>query len=97
MAQTHVASHSSDDHRRTTAGKIWPLALGSIGVAYGDIGTSPLYAFKEATGHAMAHGLTGSAAVLGGFALLLAGCGDNRESSFKKVASEKEAGLKRLT
>ena len=71
MAQTHVASHSSDDHRRTTAGKIWPLALGSIGVAYGDIGTSPLYAFKEATGHAMAHGLTGSAAVLGVLSLIL--------------------------
>ena len=25
----------------------WTLALGSIGVVYGDIGTSPLYAFKE--------------------------------------------------
>src|SRR5215471_12821346 len=35
----------------------WSLALGSIGVVYGDIGTSPLYAFREAvlaatgTGH----------------------------------------------
>jgi len=26
----------------------WSLALGSIGVVYGDIGTSPLYAFREA-------------------------------------------------
>ena len=26
----------------------WPLALGSIGVVYGDIGTSPIYAFREA-------------------------------------------------
>ena len=25
------------------------LTLGSIGVVYGDIGTSPLYAFKEST------------------------------------------------
>src|SRR5512135_1718822 len=25
-----------------------PLALGSVGVVYGDIGTSPLYAFREA-------------------------------------------------
>ena len=25
----------------------WALALGSIGVVYGDIGTSPLYAFRE--------------------------------------------------
>jgi K+ transporter len=27
---------------------LWSLALGSIGVVYGDIGTSPLYAFREA-------------------------------------------------
>lgn len=26
----------------------WPLTLGSIGVVYGDIGTSPIYAFREA-------------------------------------------------
>src|SRR5262245_41128697 len=26
----------------------WTLTLGSIGVVYGDIGTSPLYAFREA-------------------------------------------------
>ena len=25
----------------------WALALGSVGVVFGDIGTSPLYAFKE--------------------------------------------------
>jgi KUP system potassium uptake protein len=28
--------------------KLWGLALGSIGVVYGDIGTSPLYALREA-------------------------------------------------
>jgi KUP system potassium uptake protein len=28
--------------------RFWGLALGSIGVVYGDIGTSPLYAFREA-------------------------------------------------
>ena len=27
--------------------RVWTLALGSIGVVYGDIGTSPLYALKE--------------------------------------------------
>jgi len=32
---------------RSHAG-LWGLALGSIGVVYGDIGTSPLYAFREA-------------------------------------------------
>ena len=33
------------------------LTLGAIGVVFGDIGTSPLYAFKEALGQASAHGL----------------------------------------
>jgi KUP system potassium uptake protein len=32
---------------RSSAG-LWGLALGSIGVVYGDIGTSPLYALREA-------------------------------------------------
>jgi KUP system potassium uptake protein len=32
---------------RSSAG-LWGLALGSIGVVYGDIGTSPLYAFRVA-------------------------------------------------
>ena len=30
------------------------LALAALGVVYGDIGTSPLYAFKEAFAHGMA-------------------------------------------
>jgi KUP system potassium uptake protein len=30
----------------------WVLALGSIGVVFGDIGTSPLYALREALAHA---------------------------------------------
>jgi KUP system potassium uptake protein len=32
------------------------LTLGSIGVVYGDIGTSPLYAFKESLSAASAGG-----------------------------------------
>jgi KUP system potassium uptake protein len=28
-------------------GKLWPLALGALGVAFGDIGTSPLYAIQQ--------------------------------------------------
>ncbi len=34
------------------------LTLGAIGVVYGDIGTSPLYAFREALGQAAAGGIT---------------------------------------
>ena len=27
--------------------RLWPLALGALGIVYGDIGTSPLYAVAE--------------------------------------------------
>ena len=33
----------ADGHRSG----FWKLALGSVGVVYGDIGTSPLYALRE--------------------------------------------------
>jgi KUP system potassium uptake protein len=39
---------SSADHHRAGTGA---LALGALGVVYGDIGTSPLYAFREAFEH----------------------------------------------
>ena len=45
--------------------------LGSIGVVYGDIGTSPLYAFREAVAAASAGGETTSHAVLGVISLIL--------------------------
>ena len=32
-------------------GGFWALAVGSVGVVYGDIGTSPLYAFRESIAH----------------------------------------------
>jgi KUP system potassium uptake protein len=34
----------------------WPLALGSVGVVYGDIVTSPLYVLKESLAAAAAGG-----------------------------------------
>jgi KUP system potassium uptake protein len=39
-----IAGHG-DAHPTTS---FWTLALGSVGVVYGDIGTSPLYALREA-------------------------------------------------
>lgn len=50
----------------------WSLVLGSLGVVYGDIGTSPLYAFREAL-HAAAGGATLSdpTTVLGVLSLML--------------------------
>jgi KUP system potassium uptake protein len=49
----------------------WGLTLGSIGVVFGDIGTSPLYAFREAV-HGAAHGgQVTPAIVLGVLSLIL--------------------------
>ena len=47
----------------------WALALGSVGVVFGDIGTSPLYAFKEAITAASHHG-TVAEATLGVLSLI---------------------------
>src|SRR5260370_21446482 len=48
------------------------LLIGSIGVVYGDIGTSPLYALREAVVAASAGGAVNpQAAVLGGVSLIL--------------------------
>ncbi len=48
----------------------WALALGSVGVVFGDIGTSPLYAFKEAITAAAHRGLTTAEAALGVLSLI---------------------------
>jgi KUP system potassium uptake protein len=60
----HAMSGTAGDHAEATPGviaggegeprgkKFWLLTLGSIGVVFGDIGTSPLYAMREALAHA---------------------------------------------
>src|SRR3989441_7911432 len=53
---------------RTT---FWALTIGSVGVVYGDIGTSPLYALREAVNAAAAGGTVTRAAVLGVLSLIL--------------------------
>src|ERR1700737_828951 len=42
-------------------GAFWPLALGSVGVVFGDLGTSPLYAFPLALKQASGGGVRGNA------------------------------------
>ncbi|MBI3438438.1 MAG: potassium transporter Kup [Proteobacteria bacterium] len=57
-SQTEDAGHAAAGHQ-SGAGKyagFFALMLGSIGVVYGDIGTSPLYAFKESLAHVMSDG-----------------------------------------
>ncbi|MBR0751678.1 potassium transporter Kup [Bradyrhizobium jicamae] len=50
-----VSVSTSEAHEGQASSSFWALTLGSIGVVFGDIGTSPLYAFREAVTHA-AHG-----------------------------------------
>ncbi len=67
MAQAAAAHGAEDGH---TNKQFWALALGSIGVVYGDIGTSPLYALREAVTAAKHHGASGPEAVLGILSLM---------------------------
>jgi KUP system potassium uptake protein len=48
-----------------------PLALGSVGVVYGDIGTSPLYAFREAAIAASGDHVVSRGVVLGVLSLIV--------------------------
>lgn len=70
-----MAQHSSAVHANTPGeaahGQLWALALGSFGVVYGDIGTSPLYAFREAAHAALKQGLQIEDAVIGVLSLIL--------------------------
>ena len=50
--------------------RFWALTFGSIGVVYGDIGTSPLYALREAVLAASEHGPVTPDAVLGMLSLI---------------------------
>ena len=45
-AQSPSSDPSTSAHKGDA--RFWTLALGSVGVVFGDIGTSPLYAFREA-------------------------------------------------
>jgi hypothetical protein len=50
MAATGISQQggvSPAAHGRATLTSFWALTLGTIGVVYGDIGTSPFYALKE--------------------------------------------------
>ena len=67
-AETPAASGHGDVH---STANFAALTLGSIGVVYGDIGTSPLYAFREAVVAASDGGQVTAQAVLGVLSLIL--------------------------
>ncbi len=71
MHETVAAGSAQTVDHRSKAG-FWGLTLGSIGVVYGDIGTSPLYAFREAMVAAGAsHGGIERSDVLGVLSLII--------------------------
>lgn len=49
----------------------WTLAVAAIGVVYGDIGTSPLYAFRESIAHVAHNGTVARSDVVGVISLML--------------------------
>lgn len=72
MAQETSAVQGEDQAVGETHGKrFWALTLGCVGVAYGDIGTSPLYALREAVTATRDSGISSREAVLGVLSLLL--------------------------
>jgi KUP system potassium uptake protein len=66
-----VSVTSSEAHAGSITTGFWALTLGSIGVVFGDIGTSPLYAFREAVGAASQGQPITRAIVLGVLSLIL--------------------------
>src|ERR1700756_3271497 len=76
MANTITASSHRDftshPHGVASAGpRLWALVVGSIGVVYGDIGTSPLYAFRVAVTTAMGGNAAPSPAIVLGILSLI--------------------------
>lgn len=65
-----ASEHDKDAHGHAH-GSIWTLTLGSIGVVYGDIGTSPLYALRESLVHTSHGGAIAEKEVIGIVSLLL--------------------------
>src|SRR5271165_4784167 len=64
---TYIGEDETHSH---SSGRFWILALGSIGVVFGDIGTSPLYALQTALGQFKQSQLT-PAEVIGVVSLII--------------------------
>ncbi|WP_418902422.1 potassium transporter Kup [Terripilifer ovatus] len=76
MLPGQEALPSTSPHGRQDAGHpgqpgLLALAFGSVGVVYGDIGTSPLYALRESLFHAKSRGSVNETDVIGVVSLLI--------------------------
>lgn len=67
----YIREESDDDNHGSGRHSLLTLALGAVGVVYGDIGTSPLYAFREALRPIAATRALQEADVLGLLSLLI--------------------------
>jgi KUP system potassium uptake protein len=65
------ALQPSPNAHESTPPSFYGMALGSVGIVYGDIGTSPLYAFREAATAAAASGPVTREIVLGVLSMIL--------------------------
>jgi KUP system potassium uptake protein len=68
---TEPAAAAGHGHGLTGPPSFAALTIGSVGVVYGDIGTSPLYAFREAVQAATAGGPVTQHAVLGVLSMIV--------------------------
>ena len=66
---TQDASNTTGVHHAT--GSLPALIIGSIGVVYGDIGTSPLYALRKSLAHSVKADVLSEEAVVGAISLLI--------------------------
>jgi KUP system potassium uptake protein len=70
-SENHAANGNGNGAPALTKRAFWALTFGSIGVVYGDIGTSPLYALRVAVLAAGGeHGIVTQAAVFGVLSLI---------------------------
>ncbi len=70
--QSHTPDHSPVGHHQSTgAMAFWALVVGSLGVVYGDIGTSPLYVFRTAIASATGGDIGFEENVIGILSLIL--------------------------
>ncbi len=70
-APHHGVVATADSDKTPSASGFWALTVGSIGVVYGDIGTSPLYAFRESVAAAVGPGNAASEPVVLGILSLI--------------------------
>ena len=70
-ALSEASVSNSGAHTGGVRASFWTLTLGSIGVVYGDIGTSPLYAMRESVLAAGGVSETASAEIILGILSLI--------------------------